>query len=305
MGPSRGGISSAVYELVEAGVVDDAGVLDLFGHRAGADRSEPVGQRRASTSRDDGEVSRDRTVARQHASDDRRVAVRDRLGHNTLDPDAVQDRAVRAREHRSPQDPLERRTPARQHDELVVTWSGCPVGHLRGQVLCHPQLGRARGEQISEHIGIRGAQQAVEPGEECMAVADLRRAPAIPVEGRARIGREGSGVALEQRHPVPVPAQRQGRPQAGHAGAHHHDPRAVIRHGGESTGREREFWHQRQVAGRAAPWFAVSTHDLRVLTSRSGQSSATEHPTASQRRDTTWPRSSLSTSTLVGAWKRA
>ena len=223
---------SALHELVEAGVVDDAGVLDLFGDRAGADRREPVGQRRAAATRHDREVGGDR--------DPSLVSTPVTIGASPFETGSAtrpstatpsQDRAVGAGEHRPPQHPFERRAPARQHHELVVTGTGRPVGHLRGQVLGHPQLGGAGGEQVGEHVGIRGAQQAVEPGQEGVAVADLRRAPAIPVEGGARIGRQGSRVAFEQRHPVPVPAQRQGRPQPGHAGAHHHDPRTVIHHG--------------------------------------------------------------------------
>ena len=46
-----------------------------------------------------------------------------------------------------------------------------------------------------------------------MGVADLGRAPAVPLERAARIGGQRRGVALDQGDLVAVPAQRQRRPE--------------------------------------------------------------------------------------------
>ena len=102
---------------------------------------------------------------------------------------------------------------------------------VRRQVLRHADLGRAGSEQVGEHVGVRGAQQVVEPGQEGVAVADLGSASPVPLERGARIGRQGRGVALEQRHLVPVSAQRQGSAQPGHSGPDHHDALLVRPHG--------------------------------------------------------------------------
>ena len=54
-------------------------------------------------------------------------------------------------------------------------------------------------------------------------MADLRGAPAVPVEGGVGIGGQRGGVALEDRDPVPGPGQGQRRAQAAHAGPDDHD----------------------------------------------------------------------------------
>ena len=55
-------------------------------------------------------------------------------------------------------------------------------------------------------------------------MADLGRAPAVPLEGRVGVGGQRRGVALEDRDLVAGPAQAQRGAEPGHAGPHDDDP---------------------------------------------------------------------------------
>ena len=68
-----------------------------------------------------------------------------------------------------------------------------------------------------EHVGVAVAEEVAEPGEEGVAVADLRRAPAVPPEGGVGVGGQRGGVPLQHGHLVAGPPEAQGGAQPGHA----------------------------------------------------------------------------------------
>ena len=69
------------------------------------------------------------------------------------------------------------------------------------------------------------AQKVAQAGEEGMAVADLRSAPAVPGEGLVGRGRQWGGVALHDGDRVAPAGQGQSGAQAGKPASHHHDVR--------------------------------------------------------------------------------
>ena len=80
------------------------------------------------------------------------------------------------------------------------------------------------GVERLEHVGVAVAQQVAQPGEHGVGVADLRSAPAVPLEGLVGVVGERRAVPLEHRHVVALAGQGQRGAQSAHSGPDHHDP---------------------------------------------------------------------------------
>ncbi len=120
------------------------------------------------------------------------------------------------------QDPFEGRAAAGDHHQLVVARLRCEL-HLRRQAVAEAHLGRALGEERLEDVGLVVGEQVAQAGEEGVAVADLRRAAAIPLERLVGGGGHRRVVAFDDRHVVPGPAELQRAGEAGDAATDHDD----------------------------------------------------------------------------------
>ncbi len=116
------------------------------------------------------------------------------------------------------QRPLEGRSPAAQHDEVLVTRFGRSVLDGRHQHVAPRDLGGAGLEQFVADIREPVAQEVTHPREKGMRVANLRRAATPPVEGFVRGLGKRRRVALEQDDVVRLAAEGESRTQPGHAG---------------------------------------------------------------------------------------
>ncbi len=112
------------------------------------------------------------------------------------------------------QHPLEGGAPAGEHDEVVVAGLAHVAGEGRWEVVAEADRGGAVLVERGEHVRVVVAQQRGEPGEEGVAVAHLRRAPAVPFERLVGGGGHGRVVALDDRHSVALTGEHEGRAQA-------------------------------------------------------------------------------------------
>ena len=230
---------------VEAREVDDAGVLDLLVRGGRRARRAIVGtaerRPRAATTIDAGTISAPvdeaGSVGRRRTPVTRGPATRAAPGSSTADhrrpmPSTTTPwRRVTASVART----IRRST----HSKVVrrqarATRSSSPGRGSRSAM----STGRLSAKRISvapassravEHVGVAVAQQVAQPGQQGVGVADLGGAPAIPLEGGVRVGRQRRGVALDQGDPWPARDRARAVPEAGHAGAHHDD--GVVRAG--------------------------------------------------------------------------
>ncbi len=85
---------------------------------------------------------------------------------------------------------------------------------VAGQVLAEPHLGGTFVDQLLVDVGIVRLQQAHQTRQERVAVTDLWRTPAVPVERLVGRLRHRGVVSFEHRHGVPSPSQRQCRAKA-------------------------------------------------------------------------------------------
>ena len=191
-----------------------------------------------------------------------------------VDDDTVAELDARLREHRTPQHPFERRAPARERDEIVVTGPRQLVGERRRQCRGERDLGRAGGEQIGEHVGRTVAQQVAEPRQERVRVPHLRRTSPFPPERGVRRLRHRRRVALEDRHLVTVTRARERGAEAGHPATDHYDVHrrnlVVLRarqvHGNDAATRATRgvaLRRRRRATVRAAPRATPTTRARR------------------------------------------
>ena len=176
---------------------------------------QPAGHAGAASGRGDDDVGVDDLLGavdeRPHAGDAGEVGRLVGAGDQPVDRDAVEERDVILREHRGAQHPLEGGAATGDGDQVLVARAGLAVEDRGRQVVGEAHLGGAGFEEAGEDVGVVVAQEVVEPGEQGMGVADLGRAPPVPLEGLVGRGRRGRGVPLEDRDPVAGAAQRQAR----------------------------------------------------------------------------------------------
>ena len=285
------GVLGAVEQREEPGVVDDPGVLDLLGD-LDTEGTRQTGQGRAPSARVDDEVGVEHGAVGELHPRDRRRTDGPRSGSEPDDPLAVQQRRERriAVGHHAPQHPLVGRATTGEGDEVLVARHGAAV-HALGEHGDEVEWGRPGVEQRVEHVGVAVAQQVAQPGQECMGVAHLRRAPAVPVERAVRVGGEGRVVALDQHDLVSCPAGAQRDTQPGDARPDHHQPCHC---------------HDRSpaVAPPASGPLALHLVECQSFWQSAAPSASTHVPRSIQRR-TPWPRRSRSTTTPAASSSRA
>ena len=270
---ARLGQVGIAVQAVEAREVHDARVL-FVNREIHAEPTDPARHRRAAAERGHHQISVDRAVVRHHTRDERSAAVA--RGHQALDGRAVADGHVVEVEHDPTQGPLEGRSPASDCDQVLITGARIAIRHLDRRVVAEVHLGRARGQERFEHIGVVVAQQVAQPSQQCVRMANLGCAAAIPLERGIRRGGKRCGIPLDHRHAVSGPGQAQGRSEPTDTRADDHRMlrgglgSGPIGHGSVLDSLDRSVKKIAMArAGVAIPnwvWLAVSSLVSRVLT---------------------------------------
>ena len=147
--------------------------------------------------------------AQTHAADVRDAGHHGLDGEQAVDGDTGAHFDVSLRQRGAAQDPLEGRAPAGDHREIGVVGLWYEADHRRRQVLAEADLGRSHLQQLRQNVGVVVPEQVRQPGEEGVALAHLRRAPAVPLEGVVGRRRHRRVIAFEHRHLVSRPRQRE------------------------------------------------------------------------------------------------
>ena len=115
---------------------------------------------------------------------------------------------ARLGEHGLPQQPLERRPPHDEHDQVLVA-------RLRVAEVVAGRDGDAPGAaQGVEHVGEVAAHLDDEAGQEAVGLVHLLGAAAVGEERLLGVSGRGQRVAFEQDHPMPGPTEGERAAQA-------------------------------------------------------------------------------------------